>query len=102
MSSAADAVEWPDSNNFYASVRGVEPEALAREFGRAGWAVRKASWYEYEVSCEWAEMTFMPNDGVLVAGEVARGRYADAIAAFAAVGFPCTADPEEPFIPAVS
>jgi hypothetical protein len=39
---------------------------------------------------------------VLVAGEVARGRYADAIAAFAAVGFPCTADPEEPFIPAVS
>lgn len=100
MSSGGEAVEWPESNNFYASVAGVEPEALAGEFRRAGWAVRKASWYEYEVCCEWAEMTFMPNDGVLVAGMVARDRYADAVAAFAAVGFACTADPEEPFIPA--
>jgi hypothetical protein len=102
VSSAVDAVEWPESNNFYATVPGVKPEALAAEFGRAGWSVGKASWYEYEVSCEWAEMTFMPDDGVLVAGMVARGRYADAVAAFAAVGFACTADPEEPFTPAPS
>ena len=102
MSSATEAVEWPESNNFYARVPGVTPETLAGEFRRAGWAVRKASWYEYEVSCEWAEMTFMPDDGVLVAGMVARGRYADAVAAFAAVGFACTADPEEPFTAATS
>ena len=97
MSSAVDAVEWPESNNFYARVPGVEPSPLAEAFGRAGWGVGKESWYEYEVWCEWAEMTLMPDDGVLVAGMVARGRYADAVAAFAALGFPCTADPEEPF-----
>lgn len=38
----------------------------------------------------------MPDNGVLVAGMVSRGRYADAVAAFTAVGFPCVADPEEP------
>lgn len=102
MSSTVDAVEWPESNNFYAVVPGVSPEALAAAFGRAGWGVGKESWYEYGVCCEWADMTFMPDDGVLVAGMVARGRYADAVAAFARVGFPCTADPEEPFVPDAS
>lgn len=97
MSRAVNAVEWPESNNFYAVVPGVQPEVLAEAFERAGWGVGKASWFEYFVSSDWAEMTFMPNDGVLVAGMVARGRYADAVAAFSAVGFPCIADPEEPF-----
>lgn len=99
MHSAVDAVEWPESNNFYATVPGTQPSLLAEEFRRAGWAVGKASWFEYSVSCKWAEMTFMPDDGVLVAGMVARGRYADAVAAFAQVGFPCMADPEESFVP---
>lgn len=102
MSTAVDAIEWPESNNFYATVRGVQPEQLAEAFGRAGWAVGKESWHEYGVCCEWAEMTFTADDGVLVAGMVARGRHADAVAAFVAVGFACTADPEEPFIPATS
>jgi hypothetical protein len=95
MSSAADAAEWPAGNNFHALVPGTAPELLAEAFGRAGWGVGKASWFEYMVSNDWAEMTFSPTDGVLVAGEVARGRYADAVAVFTAVGFPCVADPEE-------
>jgi hypothetical protein len=92
-----DDVEWPESNNFYASVRDAEPEQLAEAFrARAGWSVGKESWFEWGVATDWAELTFMPDDGVLVAGMVARGRYADAVAAFTAVGFPCVADPEEP------
>jgi hypothetical protein len=94
--SADGAVEWPESNNFYAVVPGVRPELVAEAFGHAGWSVGKESWFAYSVSSEWAEMTLMPRDGVLVAGMVARGRYADAVAAFTAVGFPCIADPEEP------
>jgi hypothetical protein len=46
------------------------------------------------VASDWAEFTFMPSDGVLVAGMVVHGRYADAVEVFTAVGHPCVADPE--------
>jgi hypothetical protein len=94
MSRTGGDAEWPDSNNFYAAVRGIGPESLAAAFGQLGWRVGKESWQEYWVASDWAEFTFMPVDGVLVAGVVVKGRHADAIAVFGTVGYPCVADPD--------
>ena len=94
VSGAAADSEWPEFNNFYAVAPGADPESLAAAFGRLGWRVGKESWREYSVASDWAEFTFMPSDGVLVAGMVVHGRYADAVEVFTAVGHPCVADPE--------
>jgi hypothetical protein len=92
--SGAGASEWPESNNFHAVVPGVDPESLAAAFAQLGWRVGKDSWHEYSVASDWAEFTFIPADGVLVAGAVVTGRYEDAVTVFGAVGHPCIADPE--------
>jgi hypothetical protein len=94
VSGAVADAAWPESNNFYATVAGVDPRSLADAFARLGCLVGKESWLEYSVSNDWAEFTLMPDDGVLVAGAVVPGHYADAIAAFTAAGHPCVADPE--------
>jgi hypothetical protein len=60
---------------------------------RAGWRVRKCSWFEYEASCAWAELLPAPSGNI--SGAVAPGHRERLLALLGELGFECRADPEE-------
>lgn len=64
--------QLPESSNFFSSVHhGLTKAEVVALFQRAGWKVRKCSWTDYEVTCEWAELVIEADNPVLVHGLVA-------------------------------
>lgn len=64
--------ELPESSNFYAALQGNNsPRRIAELYRKAGWAIRKCGWHEFEVTRDIAELVIeaMP---VLVHGAVAQ------------------------------
>ncbi len=68
----APGPELPDGSNLFAAARGgATAEAVARAYGRAGWAVRASGWTEWEARCGFAELVVEGGGPVLVHGPVA-------------------------------
>lgn len=62
----------PTYNNLYGDILMVDSKTqLAEKFYQIGWSVRKASWTDYEIQCEWAELIIESDDtSPLVSGVI--------------------------------
>ncbi|MEZ0276738.1 MAG: hypothetical protein ACAH88_17655 [Roseimicrobium sp.] len=68
----SEDLSFPDSSNFFASLfTTLEKKEIAEKFASQGWSARKASWYDYEVRCEWAELVVDGEQPILFHGLVA-------------------------------
>jgi hypothetical protein len=47
---------------------GKSPEQVAQLFAAVGWSVRKCSWVDYQLACEWAEFVLSPGPPMLLHG----------------------------------
>ena len=64
--------ELPSSSNFYSSLHTkLSREQVAQCYGAMGWEVRKCSWVDYEVVCDWAELIIESESPILMHGPVA-------------------------------
>jgi hypothetical protein len=62
----------PESTNLYGIVESlIAKEELALIFYKHGWSVRKSSWVDFEVECEWAELTIEGDNEILINGLLA-------------------------------
>lgn len=62
----------PDGSNFYSSLyTALTREEVAGLYGALGWRVRKCSWVDYEVMCNWAELVIESDGPILMHGPVA-------------------------------
>lgn len=62
----------PDTSNFYSSLHThFTQERIAGLFRQAGWEVRKTGWYDFEVTCSWAELVIEAENPILLHGCVA-------------------------------
>ncbi|MBP3961071.1 hypothetical protein J8F10_38105 [Gemmata sp. G18] len=71
-----DGPALPDESNVFGSLHtSRSPEFVARAFARSGWDVRKCSWTDYEITCEFAELVIersaVEPEYVLIHGSVA-------------------------------
>lgn len=65
------SLQLPDSSNFFAALQdATSPRQVADLYRHAGWATRASGWYEFEVSCDVAELVIEATP-VLVHGAVA-------------------------------
>jgi hypothetical protein len=61
----------PDDSNFFATLTtALSKEELTWLYERRGWAVRKCSWFDFEVSCLWAELVLESDNPILLHGSV--------------------------------
>lgn len=44
---------------------------IAQLYGALGWEVRKCSWFDYEISSDWAELTIEAESPIFMDGGVA-------------------------------
>jgi hypothetical protein len=52
-----EAHDIPDGSNLYGALdTTLPPERVARLFAPFGWAVRRCTWTDYELTCDWAEL----------------------------------------------
>jgi hypothetical protein len=64
--------EMPDCSNFFSSLHTpLSREQVAGLYGALGWRVRKCSWVDYEVVCDWAELVIEAESPILIHGPVA-------------------------------
>jgi hypothetical protein len=71
-----DPPSLPDTSNLFGSLdSALPPERVANLFAYRGWQVRRCSWTDYEVTCEFAELVIEPSSSksncVLIHGAVA-------------------------------
>lgn len=61
----------PDVSNYFSSLHTTLSRAqVAGLYGALGWHVRKCSWVDYEVICEWAELVIEAESPILMHGPV--------------------------------
>jgi hypothetical protein len=59
-------------DNFYSSIdTALSRKEIAELYGAIGWRVRKCSWVDYEVVCDWAELIIESESPILMHGSVA-------------------------------
>jgi hypothetical protein len=64
--------ELPNRSNFFCDFETrVKPAKIAKAFRPPTWSVRKSSWYDYEATCEFAELEIVAADPALISGSVA-------------------------------
>ncbi len=64
--------ELPEDSNFFGTILGnVSKEDVVRLFLDAGWHARKCTWFDYEVSCRWAELVVEGDTPILIHGVIA-------------------------------
>lgn len=64
--------EIPDGSNFFSVLHTtLTKEQIAQLYGKLGWSVRKCSWVDYEIECEWAELVIDSDSPILMHGSVA-------------------------------
>ena len=64
--------QFPDESNLFGCVTHPEgPKSVANLFAQHGWHVRKCSWTDYEVRCEFADLVIESQNPVLIHGPVA-------------------------------
>jgi hypothetical protein len=52
----------------------LSPQQVAELYRPLGWRIRKCSWVDYEIRCEWAELVIEdPGDTILMHGPLADG-----------------------------
>ncbi|RBP46176.1 hypothetical protein DES53_102562 [Roseimicrobium gellanilyticum] len=60
-----------DGSNFFGSLfTNLEKKEIAEKFAVQGWSARKATWHDYEVLCEWAELIIEGNEPILFHGPI--------------------------------
>ena len=60
----------PDETNFYGTLIGTSKLNIATQFHGIGWSVRRCSWTDYEVECEWGELTIEGKNQTLLNGTI--------------------------------
>lgn len=62
----------PDASNFYSALDTTWPrQRVANLFRLLGFEVRKCSWVDFEITCDWAELVIEAEAPVLMHGPVA-------------------------------
>jgi hypothetical protein len=62
----------PESTNFYASFRNITKTKVIKAFLENGWAIRKATWTDFEMRNKWSELTLEADENEpLLSGLVA-------------------------------
>jgi len=85
----------PDLSNFFSSLNTTfSREQVAALYEAIGWRVRKCSWAEYEVQCDWAELIIESESPILMHGPVADmgARAEELISPLRAAGISFTAE----------
>ena len=63
--------EIPELPNFFSSLHTALSKAqIAELYGVLGWRVRKSSWEDYQVECDWAELLIEASSPILMHGFV--------------------------------
>jgi hypothetical protein len=64
--------EIPEFDNFCSSIdTTLSRKEIADLYSAIGWRVRKCSWADYEVTCDWAELVIEAESPILMHGSVA-------------------------------
>jgi hypothetical protein len=64
--------ELPNSANLFSALdTTLSKEQVANLYGAVGWRVRKCSYVDYEVACDWAELIIESESPILMHGLVA-------------------------------
>ncbi|MEM9276788.1 MAG: hypothetical protein AAGA80_28195 [Cyanobacteria bacterium P01_F01_bin.143] len=59
----------PDGNNMYGVVNDtISKKQIATKFHELGWSVRKSSWTDFEIECQWAELHIEGENEILFNG----------------------------------
>jgi hypothetical protein len=87
--------DMPDSSNFFSALdTTMSREQVAGLYGALGWQVRKCSWVDYEVTCDWAQLVIEAESPILMHGPVAdlMARAEELVAPLRAAGVAFTAE----------
>lgn len=62
----------PNRSNFFCGLdTSLTWRQVAHLYEAIGWKVRKTGWYEYEISCSWADLSIKSETPMLMHGAVA-------------------------------
>jgi len=67
----------PESNNIYGLVdnKDITKSDLADKFKSKKWAIRKSSWVDFEVSCEWCEIEICGENEIILNGIIKEEKF---------------------------